>query len=237
MKKSIRKIPALPLRTAEQMLENIFVSCRQAPNTVPLKTLLDYSNYRKERFSLQFTAIIVVLVLFMLLPVLFVSAKVHTTLVDRGPNTNPMYRVDIASSLPVRNIEARVNGTTQAIYENEAGYYTLEPSRNGVLTVEVTLANRQRAKDSTLIGGVDYAPPQLFRSSRNGNKVLLYFQDTISGIFAAGISAADESGESLPFQYDTATNCLTIEQNDISCYIDVPDTRGNVLHLVVSPPK
>ena len=80
------KPSVLPQDTAEQMLQNIFRACNRPANTVPLKTLSAYSNYRKERFAMQRTAIVVMLVMFTLLPFLFVTAQLHVTQAEGKPD-------------------------------------------------------------------------------------------------------------------------------------------------------
>lgn len=231
----MKKLPQLSPRTAEQMLENIFLICNKAPNTVSLKTLTAYSNYRKERFSMQRTVIIILLVLFLMLPFLFISTDVTITPVETAENENPLYRITLSSGMPVRHISASINGVTQPIYEDEDGGYTLQPGRNGKLTVDVMLINRQKAQTTASVTGVDFGLPQLQRVRRSGGNVMLFFADAVSGINAAGIAVTDEWGGSVPFQYDTDTGCLTVLHCDENLNIDVPDGRGNVLHLVLSP--
>ena len=70
MKKLFKRsaAPALSDRLAERMLEHIFDACQVQPNTIPLKTLISYSNYRRERFSFQKSLLVAILLLFCLLP-------------------------------------------------------------------------------------------------------------------------------------------------------------------------
>lgn len=231
----MKKIPPLPPKTAEQMLENIFILCDKAPNTVPLKTLIAYSNYRQERFSMQRTVIIVLLVLFMLLPFLFISPQVKLTRMDTAPNENPSYQITVTPSLPVRHIVAYIHNAPQPIYEQGGNVYTLQPSRNGSLVVETTLFNLQKTREVIAVWGVDFGNPQLFRVRHTGGSVLLFFKDVVSDIHAAAISVTDPQGHSVPFQYDTDTDCLTVAHTDQDLHISVPDTRGNVLQLVLTP--
>ena len=39
--------PALSEALADRMLENIFDACQAEPNTIPLKTLISYTRYRR----------------------------------------------------------------------------------------------------------------------------------------------------------------------------------------------
>ena len=69
-------IPALDDQIAKQMLENIFEACDMESNKIPLEVLTSYSNYRRERFALQRLVLVVIMVLFFLLPVLFIAPKI-----------------------------------------------------------------------------------------------------------------------------------------------------------------
>ena len=60
---------------ASQMLSNIFDACDIEQNSVPLEVLTSYSNYRKERYVAQKFILAVVMIMFFLLPILFVAPK------------------------------------------------------------------------------------------------------------------------------------------------------------------
>ncbi|MBQ4640055.1 MAG: hypothetical protein IJB69_06025 [Clostridia bacterium] len=229
------KIPVLPPATAQQMLENIFRACNRPSNTVPLKTLAAYSNYRKERFAMQRTAIVVMLVLFMLLPFLFITAEMDVTKAARSPGENPVYHIRFTSAVPVRHVTARMGGITQPIYEDENGVYTLQPAGNGEMVVEATFFNLQKTTASLPVTDADWEMPALLDTRRSGDNVLMYFSDNLSGIRADAISVTNAAGQELPFSYDTASQCLTLARPETTCYLSVPDERGNVLQLVLSP--
>ena len=48
---------------ASKILENVFQDNQVEPNSIPLEVLTSYSNYRKERFALQRTILIIMMVL------------------------------------------------------------------------------------------------------------------------------------------------------------------------------
>lgn len=233
--KQSKKASALSMQTAEQMLENIFLSCKQAAHTVPLKTLMDYSNYRKERFSLQRTVILVILCLFALLPLLFLSTHITVTPTENGENQNPIFQVQLSSGIPVRQMTAQIDGMTQPVYEAEDGSYTVVPGQNGDMTVSVTLVNMQKAQQTLPVSGVDYVKPTLVTTQRVNNSLLLYFEDADSGINGMGISVTNQNGDSLPYQFNSATGRLSILYSDETLNVDVPDHRGNVLELLLHP--
>lgn len=221
--------------TAAQMLENIFRACKQAPNTVPLHTLTEYSNYRKERFSLQRTVIIIILSLFALLPLLFISTSISITSQTDPESQNPQFIIRPSTVLPVRFMNAKINGATQPVYEDGQGNYIVSPSQNGDMTVTITLINHQTTKKTVSVTGVDYTPPKLTQTFRRGVSVQLYLEDADSGINGIGISVTNEKGDSFPYKYDTFYSTLTINHTNEPLYVDVPDNRGNMLHLLLSP--
>ena len=63
------EIPKMDAASATRILENVFDECEMKPNSVPIEALSAYSSYRKERFALQKTIIVIAMILFLLLPV------------------------------------------------------------------------------------------------------------------------------------------------------------------------
>lgn len=59
--------------TASRMLQNIFSACEVEPNSIPLSVLTSYSNYRQARYRLQKVLLIIMIVLFCLMPFLFLT--------------------------------------------------------------------------------------------------------------------------------------------------------------------
>lgn len=230
-----KKLPPLSTETAEQMLQNIFRSCKKTANTVSLQTLTAYSNYRKERFALQRTVIIVILSLFALLPLLFLSTSITIIPDEKNDTHNPVFHIQLSSSAPVRHLTAQIDGVTQPVYDDGQGRYTVTPGQNGEMIISATLFNLQVAKENVMVSGVDYTLPRLIKSQRVQDSLRLYFDDADSGIDALGISVTDENGNSLHYQYNSDSNRLSIAYVDTALNVDVPDNRGNVLHLLLSP--
>lgn len=230
-----KKVQPLPMQTAEQMLENIFLSCDQTPNSVPLQTLTAYSNYRKERFALQRTVILVILCLFALLPMLFISTKITITPDEQNETQNPIFHVRLSSVLPVRNLTAQIDGNTQPVYESGSGTYTVTPGQNGEMEIAVTLFNMQAAKETVSVSGVDYVKPRLVTTQRVWDSLRLFFEDPDSGINGMNISVTNQNGASLPYQFDSATGRLSIPYSNETLNVLVPDNRGNVLELLLHP--
>ena len=162
---------------AQQMLENVFTSCQRAPNTVPLEVLTSYSNYRRERFALQRTLVILVLIVFLLLPLLFVAPQV-TVSVRESDSGSPIYDVKVESGpIPVRRVVALLDGRNVPVYEVGDGQYVFQPSANGSLTLNVTLINRQITTVDLGVTAVDAEQPRLVSSAADEENLYLYIED------------------------------------------------------------
>ena len=68
--------PQLDIEIANKILEQAFEVNQMEPNTIPLEVLASYSQYRRERFTLQRTILVIVMALFILLPFLFVPPSI-----------------------------------------------------------------------------------------------------------------------------------------------------------------
>ena len=224
--------PQLELATAQQMLDNVFDACKLEHNTVPLEILSSYSNYRKERYALQKTILILMMMLFVFLPLLFIPAKIDIT----QDTDNQTLLADITTLLPIRRINAVINGKNVPIYEVSANHYVVQPSANGTLTLSVTLVNRQETTIEYEVGMVDNSAPKVLASELKDHTLVLYLEDADSGINYEGIYLTTGVGVmSEPLSYDPETGCVVVEYPTEITNVYVPDNTGNTLHLLLTP--
>ena len=94
------KVKPITQATASQMLANVFDACGAEPNTVPLEVLESYSNYRRERYALQRSVLAILLALFLLMPILFLTPEVVVVASAREPRAVPSLRSPIPASCP-----------------------------------------------------------------------------------------------------------------------------------------
>lgn len=229
-----KKWPRLPEETATQILENIFMTNKKPLNTVPLSTLTAYSNYRKERFALQRTVIIIILTLFALLPLLFLSGDFALETTYAHQDINPKYQITPKTLMPVRHLNAKIGGESQHVYEGEEGEYIIQPTRQGQMDITMTLINYQKITKTVMVDRVDYERPQLDQSRKTSGNVMLYFTDDLSGVDSSNISVLTSDGQSLSYQYDTNFNCLILPNVKEPLTILVPDFCGNTQELLLS---
>ena len=104
-------MPQLDPETASRILEQTFEANEMEKNTIPLEVLASYSNYRRERFSLQRMLLIVIMLLFVLLPLLFIPAS-FTIGEDPtvGRDYNPVYALQVDSFMLVDRVNATIDG-------------------------------------------------------------------------------------------------------------------------------
>ena len=177
MKKRKEQEQTLDLREASDILENVFRECGRRPNSVPMEALASYAVYRKERFELQRGFLATLLVLFFLLPFLFIDSKYTVRVEAAGERKLPVYVIEVDSPLPVFRVTANVRGQDLPVYEAGAKTYTVEPTRNGQMRIDVALINRQNTTDTVEVTGVDNHGPELVSSQVAGGEVRLFVRD------------------------------------------------------------
>jgi len=231
-----KKPPELTLSAAEQMLANVFSACDRPPNSVDLETLVSYSNYRKERYSIQRTVIVAVLLLFMLLPLLFIAAVVEISSPKAVPGVNPVYTVSVTTAIPIRQIQARIDGRTIPMYETAPGEYELRPLSNGEMGISVTLLNKQETSTSVSVEMVDTQAPKLLSSEFPEDCIVFYVADEESAVDYDRITITDPDGNSVECPgYDADTGAVCLPYSDRILHVCIPDLYGNILSVDLKP--
>ena len=216
----------------QEILDDVFEKCGKRPNSVPIEALAAYAVYRKERFSLQKGILIAAMILFLMLPLLFIAPAFEVSAIPEGERGLPVVRIDVASGLPVWKVLADINRHSLPVYEAGAFEYTVEPVRNGTITIEVTLINRQSLKKEIEMEDVDSDSPELTGSEIEKDEVILTVHDDGIGIDFREIYAQDREGHIYyPLSYDEETGVIIFEYPDDEWDVYIPDHIGNRLHL------
>ena len=228
-----KKKPELSQTAASQMLSNIFDACEYEANQVPMEVLVSYARYRRERYFLRW-GVVVLLVLFLMLPVLFVTPEV-TISEQGGAPGQPILQVEAHSWMPIDRVTAVTGGHSLPVYEMSNGVYQIIPDRNGIVTVTVVLKNQQYTQQEFLVEDVDVDPPVLVGSRRVDDNLELLFQEEDGKIDYAGIYAIDNQGQTVyPLSYDEKRCLVVFAYPSDSMNIFVSDEYGNVLQLVLT---
>lgn len=220
---------------ASQILSEIFDEAGQKPNTIPLEALNSYAVYRKERFSLQRGILAGAMVLFVLLPMLFILPRFDVEALEKGERGLPVYSIRMKSVLPVGKVTARLRSHSLPVYEAGRGHYTVEPTRNGELSLTVSLVNRQSRNEVCTVNDVDAKSPELVSSDIRTDSVLLTVMDEGIGVSWHGIYAADASGViHYPISFDAEQGTVLFEYPSENWDVYIPDYIGNTLHLAMT---
>lgn len=237
MMQNFQQLPELPEHIASDILANVFKESNVAPNTVPLEVLTSYSSYRKERFILQRVLLGIILLLFFLLPVLFIppSFQVKPDIDPQNPHQSPSYQILVDNKLPVSHVVASIDGNKLPIYEIDRHAYSIKPTLNGRMSVTITLMNRQQKTQFIDITSVDNDSPVLLSTTYTPSEVTFTLEDNGSGINYDEIKAVDIQGnESRPLSFDVATGTVTLSYPLDTLNVFIPDYNKNTLHLVIS---
>lgn len=233
--KTMEQQPELKLEDADKILENVFKESNVEPNSVPLEVLTAYSSYRKERFSLQRIVIVIIMVLFLLLPLLFVPVQFTIQANVKETEINPTYTLQVESRMPVKRITAEIDGRNIPVYEVDAQVYSIEPAINGKMKIMVTLINNQQSIQYVDVGNVDLETPVLTSTETKDGMVYLHLSDTGSGIDYANVRATSVEGEIVqPQVLDENEGCIAFPYPNGTLNVYIPDFAENVLQLVIS---
>ena len=217
------------------VLEKVYSEAQKKPNAVPLEALSSYAVYRKERFSLQRGVLVAVLLLFALLPMLFVLPRYSIESEKAGKRGLPVYTISVDNLLPVNSVTAFMRSHPLPVYEKNAHVYRIEPVRNGELLVEVELFNRQTVKTLYIVDDVDRTAPRLLRSEVADHLVYLYVSDEEIGVDYREVYAVSASGNVIyPLSYDEEEGVIVFDYPSESTDVYIPDHIGNILHLSMS---
>ena len=226
---------SIDLETAGKILENVFEKSQVEPNSVPLEVLTSYSSYRKERFALQRTALIVIMVLFLLLPMLFIAPSFTLEEPEDEYNSSPVYTVTVDNVLPIARVTASIDGHNVPVYEVDSHVYSIEPAINGRMTVTVTLFNQQTMTKYVDVGNVDTEAPVLVSNDSDNENIYLNLSDADSGINFDDIKAVDSKGNTIaPIYCDESVGRVGFTYPEDSMNVYISDYAGNTLQLVIS---
>lgn len=227
--------PQLDMETAGKILEQAFAANDTEPNTTPLDVLTAYSNYRRERFTLQRSVLVVVMVLFLLLPFLFIPPSFTLSLPPQASVSNPVYRLQVDTFMLVERITATIDGHSLPVYEVDSHVYSIEPTRNGRMEVTLTLINHQTQTQYIEVDSVDLDAPTIVSNQVRNGLVYLYLSDPGSGIHYEEILATAPDGQEVPpLSYDEETGCVIFRYPEQSLNVYIPDYAGNALHLILT---
>ena len=230
-------VPQLSTDAASKVLYNVFEACELQPSTLPIDTLASYSEYRREKYSLQKYILLFVFVIFLVLPLFFIAPRLDLSLSDFSSDY-PTYSLTVDSKIvPVSRVSAAIDGVPVSVYESGVRQFSITPTVNGELTVRVTLSNRQYNIVSATVEGIDVDSPDFLWSTKDDEQNLLYINvsETGSGLDPDGCFAVTVSGERMDaVDVDVDRQCVVFAFPDEDFTFFISDRKGNTLQLLVS---
>lgn len=233
----LKKAPEVMLDedVASKILESVFEDNQVEPNSIPLEVLTAYSSYRKERFALQRSILVIMMVLFLMLPFLFIAPDFSIKADENKYTATPVYEVEVDSFMPISRVTATIDGRNIPVYEMDAHKYSIEPAINGRMKVTVTLLNRQQTTKYIEVTNVDVDVPVLISTNWDDKYLYLTLSDSDSGINFKEIKAIDTGGNSHnPVFYNESNGQVVFAYPKDSLNVYISDNAGNSLQLVVS---
>lgn len=221
----------LGLQISAKMLEQIFEAGDQKPNTIPLEELMSYAVYRKERFNIQRGVVVAALIVFLLLPSLFILPRYSVSTETGGERGLPVYTIHVKSLLPVTKVTAVLGRHSLPVYEAGAKDYTVEPIRNGDMKIHVELFNRQEVEKIEQVTEVDSEGPVLNGNRTDQETLKLDVSDAGIGVDYNGIYAVGASGKTYEPIKAGEEDGVVFSYPTEAWDIYIPDHIGNTLHL------
>ena len=176
---------------------------------------------------LQKGIILLVVLMFLLLPLLFVTANVEVGWVEGTPPGSPIVQIAAKSLIPVESVTASMGQYNLEVFQVSEGLYQIRPNRNGTLLVKVTLTNKQSTEHIIEVSSVDVDPPKLVSSKLTDGELEIFFSDD-SGLDFVDAYAVDSKGKVVyPLRYDEGAMSVTFAYPEEYLNIFITDTCKN----------
>lgn len=238
MKKPEQKHVHLDNETADKVLQQVFLSCRQDPNTIPFEVLKKTDTKNRTWRRIFQWACIVVLIVFLLAPYFFIKPKITETSLTTNANDGTMcYHFIIRGYLPVYEVTARLNGRDVPVeHYGDGNAYQIPLDEDGTLTVTAVLYNSRSTVKTAEIEKEDKAAPELIAYDFREDGVRITVSDTGKGIRYEGVyGLLPDKTKVLPISCDRETSTVVFPYPEDTMNIYIPDRAGNTLQIVLNP--
>lgn len=230
--------PQLDMETAGRILEQAFKAAGEQPNSIPLDELIANCLYHRKKRIFQKAVFAIVIAFLFLVGFLFaISIPASFTVQNQMAEGefNPVYNIIIDSFMPVKRVNAVLNGRPVPLYETDSHIYVAEPSSNGQMEISVTLINGRNAIKYVDVAGVDRISPSAVGCRQEGSLIYLYLSDEFSGIDYDSLQAVALTGEAVtPVSVEPQNGCVTFSNLKETINVYVSDLAGNKLQLILS---
>lgn len=229
-----RRAPKMHLDIAGQLLEYLFFEAGIEPNNLPLDALEEYHQYRMNQLFIQRIALVIAVIFLLHTPLWFVTPSFSV-----ASNTNHgivTYEVTTPNWASVKSVTAQMDNQFVPVTQADKHAYTVKPTANGELFIQVTYFNNMVSDQAFNVTGVDRQAPEVIDSHLKSGIVTLVLSDDNSGVDYDAIAITALTGESLPVTPAMVDGKETISFPYEGGNVDIviPDRAGNRLHLLLS---
>jgi hypothetical protein len=153
-------MPDFDRDTEEQMLYNILDIAGMEQNTVPLRDLGIYMDYRRHKSRTMTAVVLALAVLIFAAPLFLIRPEMTMKKTEsRDESGRPVYTLRVSSVPEVYSVRAQIDQVQMPVYQEGASLYTVRPTREGTMTVTVTAWNRRTASETVVVGRNDAQMP------------------------------------------------------------------------------
>lgn len=147
--------------TEEQLLYNILDILGMEQNTVPLRDLRIYMDYRRHKSRTMTAAALALAVLIFAAPLFLIRPEVTMKKTESSDEAGrPVYTVRVSSLPEVYSVRASIDQVQMPVYQEGASLYTVRPTREGTMTVTVTAWNRRSTSLTAAVDRDGAQPPR-----------------------------------------------------------------------------
>ena len=200
------------------------------------------SGYRRDAGKNGFLKVL----LFYVLPFIVVNGlifflvtakpKGEITIGESSNYTSTDMELKIKSLLPVKQMEAAIDGAPIEMKKSGPRTYTAVLTNNGVLEVKLISFNKMKTVIYEQVDVLDDTPPAI-KDYVNENGILTFrLEDSQSGVDFSSIYGSDEDNPEIsPLAIDRSTGSVTFELKKDNLIITAKDMIGNEMHVTFNP--
>ena len=128
---------------------------------------------------------------------------------------------------PVKEFHASIEGEQLELTETDKNHYHTTVTTNGTLEVVMINFNKMQKTAYETINSIDDAPPLISEGSIDSGKVIMYVEDTQSGVEYNSIYGIDADGKRItPQKYDEGSGEVIFNFSSSSLEVHVTDRAG-----------
>lgn len=220
-------------KDAQPILDEILRNCHLIPNSLPLDELENNALTTIKIFRQIKRICIFAIAMCLIMPLLLMKPSIFA-LPAYAANNQTLLEFDLASVLPIKSVNATLNGVKAPIYAVDGDTYRIQIAEAGHLTITATAYNNQKVISSTDVTLL-HLKPEVFGSHRDGDSIVIELKEGSYPINFASIYATSSSGQKIyPLSIDEIAKTVTFAYPSEELNINISDTQGSSIVAILS---